>query len=73
MDRFDQGPHTVKGPSEGKEQRKRQVTLKYHLAGPSLKDAEVTVSLFLNGKEKYWELKQVLVNWGPEMCLSCAS
>jgi len=41
------------------------MTLKHQLADSSLKDAAVSMSLFLKGKERYWQLKQVFFNWGP--------
>lgn len=75
MDGFDRGKHTVKCPKDGKEKRKRQqMTLKHQLGDLSLKDAEVTMSLFLKGKERYWQLKLVFFNGGGSgLCLIRAS
>lgn len=63
MDGFDQGKHMVRRPNDEKEKRKsQQMTLKHQLADSSLKDAAVTMSVFLKGKERYWQLKQVFFN-----------
>lgn len=68
MDGYDQGKHTVKCPNDGKEKRKRQqMTLKHQLANESLKNAEVTMLLFLKGKERDRQLKQVFFIWGPRV------